>query len=492
MDGGFEARTDARLGELERALRECINKVESTEAEVVRLGTVGQNLTGLVDQKVKELEQAIGRVQAVEVDTRQRMDEIVGHAKKEFDELKDRLDATDNALAGTVLRAERSVKELDGKANELNQRNLDLKGEVERMKEAAKNGIDHLGNVSSNLVEKVVELERTITTAKQDPTILNGVMEQVRTLEEGMKEKKEEEEREKKGKEGRPILEMKSVLDIGTLGDDKTYFPTWTRDMINTLDNVRPGLGRIMEWLGKLKVGKEDKLKEEWDEEIRSGVGEECKLEWEKMNRDLWAVLNKKTDGLAKRKIETVERGQGIRAFYLVSKWYQAVTGLSITEARSRLMMPAQAKKESEILGRIESWKKEMRELECMEGSISGMEGSMNDKVRVTAVKRILTGACRDYMNQREEDYQLDHDEGEMPYERYVMLVTRYLTRKAFEGDMDTGKGMYKVDGEPETDWGWVDEWQDWGSIDAVGGYGKAKGKGGACYNCGMIGHRAA
>ena len=93
-------------------------------------------------------------------------------------------------------------------------------------------------------------------------------------------------------------------------------------------------------------------------------------------------------------------------------------------------MMPAQAKKESEILGRIENWKKEMRELECMEGSINGMEGSMNDKVRVTAVKGILNGTCRDYMNQREEDCQMDHDEGEMPSERYVMLVTRYLTRK--------------------------------------------------------------
>ena len=87
---------------------------------------------------------------------------------------------------------------------------------------------------------------------------------------------------------------MKSVLDIGMLGDDKTYFPTWTRDMINTLDNVRPGLGRIMEWLGKLKVGKEDKLKEEWEDETRNGLGEECRLEWDKMNRDLWAVLNKK------------------------------------------------------------------------------------------------------------------------------------------------------------------------------------------------------
>ena len=131
-----------------------------------------------------------------------------------------------------------------------------------------------------------------------------------------------------------------------------------------------------------------------------------------------------------------------------------------------------------------------MREMESMEGSISGMEGSLNDKVKTTAVKRILVGSCKDYMSQREEDYQLDHDEGEMPFERFMTLVTRYMTKKAFEGEMDMGKGIHRVDeGETEGDY-----WQDWeyvgqyGSIDAVGGYGKSKGKGGACYNCGKQG----
>ena len=72
------------------------------------------------------------------------------------------------------------------------------------------------------------------------------------------------------------------------------------------------------------------------------------------MGRDIWAVMNKKTDGAAKRKVESVERGKGIKAYYIVAKLYQAVTGLSITEARSRLMMPAQTRKESEILGKLE------------------------------------------------------------------------------------------------------------------------------------------
>ena len=150
------------------------------------------------------------------------------------------------------------------------------------------------------------------------------------------------------------------------------------------------------------------------------------------MDRDIWAVMNKKTDGAAKRHVESVERGTGINTYYIVAKWYQAVTGLSITEARSRLMMPAQARKESEILGKLEIWRKELREMESVEGSISGMEGSLNDKVKTTAVKIILVGSCKDYMSQRDEDYQLDHDEGEMPFERFMTFVTRYMTKKAF------------------------------------------------------------
>ena len=115
MDVGFESQTNGRLGELERALRETIDKLEVTEKEVVRLGSVGQQLTNQVDMKLKEIEAAITNVQLVELDTRAIMDEVVGHAKKEFDDLKDRIDATDNALAGTVARTERNLDTLGRK-----------------------------------------------------------------------------------------------------------------------------------------------------------------------------------------------------------------------------------------------------------------------------------------------------------------------------------------------------------------------------------------
>ncbi len=325
VDVGFEPQTNARLGELERALRETIDKLEVTEKEVIRLGSVGQQLTNQVDMKLKEIEAAITKVQLVELDTRARMDEVVGHAKKEFDDLKDRIDATDNALAGTVARAERNLDTLDRKTAELNLRELEGKEELRKVKAATDGGIEHLQRVSANIIEKVVELERAITVAKQDPGTLNGVIERIeemtKKMEEQEKKLKESEEKGRNKNYDRPILEMKAVLDIGILGDEKGQFTKWARDMANTLDNVRPGLGAMLEWLGKLKVGKEELLENEWEDECRHrGMTDECKLEWEKMDRDIWAVMNKKTDGAAKRKVESVERGKGIKAYYIVAK----------------------------------------------------------------------------------------------------------------------------------------------------------------------------
>ena len=42
--------------------------LERTEAEVLRLGGVGQQFTNQVDVKIKEIEGAIAKVQAVELD----------------------------------------------------------------------------------------------------------------------------------------------------------------------------------------------------------------------------------------------------------------------------------------------------------------------------------------------------------------------------------------------------------------------------------------
>ena len=82
-----------------------------------------------------------------------------------------------------------------------------------------------------------------------------------------------------------------------------------------------------------------------------------------------------------------------------------------------------------------------------------------------------------------------------MPYEKFEGIVTRYLTRKAFEGG--AGRGYLEPVGTQG--YGWEEEeynlgggeygWHGYGGIDAMGGKGGGKGP---CWTCGEIGHRAA
>ena len=99
---------------------------------------------------------------------------------------------------------------------------------------------------------------------------MERIQEMNNKMQEHERKAKDMEERNKQGKYDRPILEMKAVLGIGTWGDDKGYYPKWSRDMANTLDKVGPGLGAMLEWLGTLKVGKEETLEDEWADECRN------------------------------------------------------------------------------------------------------------------------------------------------------------------------------------------------------------------------------
>ena len=67
-----------------------------------------------------------------------------------------------------------------------------------------------------------------------------------------------------------------------------------------------------------------------------------------------------KGEGTARRKVESAMPGCGIQAYYLLSKWYLAASGVGIGDLRAKLMAPAAAKNESDIMGRIENWEKDI------------------------------------------------------------------------------------------------------------------------------------
>ena len=71
--------------------------------------------------------------------------------------------------------------------------------------------------------------------------------------------------------------------------------------------------------------------------------------------------------------------------------------------------------------------------LHNLEGSIGDESGSITDKGKIAAIKRILIGSVKTYMSQREEDYvRRDEDYDEMPYAKYMNILKKHLTRRAF------------------------------------------------------------
>ena len=68
----------------------------------------------------------------------------------------------------------------------------------------------------------------------------------------------------------RPILTEKAILDLPSLGEGKGMYHSWSKDLRNTLDNLRPGMAQILSWIEGLKNGN-DMNKSSWNESVIKG-----------------------------------------------------------------------------------------------------------------------------------------------------------------------------------------------------------------------------
>ena len=136
----------------------------------------------------------------------------------------------------------------------------------------------------------------------------------------------------------------------------------------------------------------------------------------------------------------------------------------------------------------------------------------LNVRLRVTALKMLMTGRAKDLYEDWEDSIMTT--DSEACWEQLVNKVSDYATRRRLEANLAKGKNAMDVDGVDggEDDGGWnmgyYDDWGNWveyeqGDIDALGKgkyggkggkKGKGKGKGsfnGACWECGEHGHSA-
>ncbi len=189
-------------------------------------------------------------------------------------------------------------------------------------------------------------------------------------------------------------------------------------------------------------------------------------------------------------RFKAVQDGEGLEAYRLIHTWFTMTTGLGLAERRMKIMMPERALKDEEIVGKIESCYRELREL----SEIDSDELKLPDGYKRTALKCILTAEAMRHFSTREEEYST--------YGGFRGAIMAWAMRRRLEVNREThamdigqatGGGHGCTHSHQETQLWEPMEYQYWeqGGIDAMG-KGKAMGKGGKpiqfqgnCHNCG-------
>ena len=150
-------------------------------------------------------------------------------------------------------------------------------------------------------------------------------------------------------------------------------------------------MDEVMEWIEENK-----------DAELTSELYEieftafDRKIEYQKAAKDLWAVMTTKCKGEAKDKFKHLEMTKGrnykngIEAYRVVHDWFTETTAMNISQMRTRVMMPNEIKKESEVLAAIEKWDQEMGMIDRVDTSYP-----LPPMYRLAAIKRIIGGIAR-------------------------------------------------------------------------------------------------
>ena len=90
-------------------------------------------------------------------------------------------------------------------------------------------------------------------------------------------------------------------------------------------------------------------------------------------------------------------------------------------ERRYKVMLPGRAGKSEEIVGNIESWERDIRELK----EIDPDSGELPDAYKKTAIICMLTQDALEYFSTREEEYKL--------FEEFRSSVMSWAMRKRME-----------------------------------------------------------
>ena len=126
-----------------------------------------------------------------------------------------------------------------------------------------------------------------------------------------------------------PILESKSVQNLGNISDSKSY-RDWNRKLKNCIEQVRPKSRQVLAYLEQIKESEVlDYAKHHINPTIFGNIYDlycaryqsgapDIEPYVEEMNRDLWAILSDEASGEALDKIKSIPQGEGPWAYVKV------------------------------------------------------------------------------------------------------------------------------------------------------------------------------
>ena len=291
-------------------------------------------------------------------------------------------------------------------------------------------------------------------------------------------------------------------------GDEKQggrVYQLWNEKFQNTLGGLRRGARDVLEWA----AARVDSAIDEMEFAAATDTtGQPFRLDLAEFSNELYEVLIDKTEGDAIARVKAGTKGNGLDAYRRVHRWYTMTTELGLTELRTRVMHPKPPKREEDTLLQLEAWERERQKLIDIEGP----SGELPENYKRTAVLQILSGRIKEYIEDRQDDYDTYQDLRNA-ISKHGMRKRKELNFKKTDPDAMVIGAVAGVEQGIEStgeQWDtWEDAWDsgDWGALASgvdgkgpqmayeqvnwLGGKGgKSKGKGkGECFNCGQPGH---
>ena len=172
------------------------------------------------------------------------------------------------------------------------------------------------------------------------------------------------------------------LQNLKTFTGDRSKFREWKDKLVNAFAQVQPDYRDAIKNLNKKLDTLEGIISNEHEEDIikvlndrlttseyarATGPAKQAdtdkgpyqfnEVRVEKLDEDLWYVLNDKLEGIETRaKIKGLEDGDGIPAYQKIFKWYSAVTGNVLAHKVNQAMNPEPSKKVTEVAGKLEEW----------------------------------------------------------------------------------------------------------------------------------------